>query len=275
MAAMIDLASEPDAASRPAEQDGAGLPRRGARQPTPLRRRRPGVGRAAMRLLFRLAVVLSLTALAWGGYEYWLAMQPPPAPEISGVVEADEVVVSSEIAGRIVTLTVAEGQRVAAGAELGRLDDARLKLQMSMVDVATQRQLALEADRYVLRAPRPGQVTRLVARVGEMTMPGQPVLVIADLAEVKANLYVPVRKLGTVRVGQVVTLTADPYPGRTFPAVVTSVNPKAEYTPRNVQSQRDRLNLVFGVTVRIANPDGALLPGLPVQATIVADDPVD
>jgi HlyD family secretion protein len=230
--------------------------------------------RAAMRLLFRLVVGLCLAALAWVGYEYWLATQPPE-PEISGVVEADDVVVSSEIAGRIVTLTVAEGQRVAAGAELGRLDDARLKLQMSMVDVATQRQLALEADRYLLRAPRAGQVTRVVARVGEMTMPGQPVLVIADLAEVKANLYVPVRKLGSVRVGQVVALTADPYPGRTFSAVVTSVSPKAEYTPRNVQSQRDRLNLVFGVTVRIDNHDGALLPGLPVQAAIAANDAVD
>jgi len=106
-------------------------------------------------------------------------------------------------------------------------------------------------------------------------MPGQPVLVIADLAEVKANLYVPVRELGSVRVGQAVALTADPYPGRTFLGVVTSVNPKAEYTPRNVQSQRDRLNLVFVVKARIDNRDGALMPGLPVQAAIATDALVD
>lgn len=271
MAATIDLASEPDAASRPAHHDAVGLSRPPARQPDPRRRRPTGSVRAALRLVVRLAVGLLLAALAWGAYEYWLATQPPPGPEISGVVEADEVVVGSEVAGRIVTLTVTEGQRVAAGAELGRLDDSRLKLQMSLVDVATRRQLDLEADKYVLRAPRAGQVTRVVARVGELTMPGQPVLVIADLAEVKANLYVPVRKLSSVRVGQAVALTADPYPGRTFSGTITSVSPKAEYTPRNVQSQRDRLNLVFGVTVRIDNRDGALLPGLPVQATIGAD----
>jgi HlyD family secretion protein len=99
------------------------------------------------------------------------------------------------------------------------------------------------------------------------------VLVIADLSEVKANLYVPVRDLGSVRVGQAVALAADPYPGRTFSGVVTSVNPRAEYTPRNVQSQRDRLNLVFGVHGRIDNRDGALMPGLPVQATIFTDAP--
>jgi multidrug resistance efflux pump len=247
------------------------LPRRTVGQPGPRRRRAVGL----LHVVLKLAIGLALAALAWVAYEYWLATQLPPRPEISGVIEADEVVIGSEVAGRIVTLTVTEGQRVAAGAELGRLDDSRLKLQMSLVDVATRRQLDLEADKYVLRAPRAGQVTRVVARVGEMTMPGQPVLVIADLAEVKANLYVPVRNLSNVRVGQMVALTADPYPGRTFSGIIMSVNPKAEYTPRNVQSQRDRLNLVFGITVRIDNRDGALLPGLPVQATIIADAPVN
>jgi len=268
MAAKIERASDLAATPHPEPHSASALPRLTTRQTGPRRRRMAGLARAAIRWASRLAVGLLLAALAWAAYGYWLATQPPQAPEISGVVEADDVVVGAEIAGRIVALTVAEGQRVAAGTELGRLDDSRLRLQMSMVDVATQRQLALEADKYVLRAPRAGQVTRVVARAGELTMPGQPVLVIADLAELKANLYVPVRHLSSVRVGQTLALTADPFPGRTFTGTITSVNPKAEYTPRNVQSPRDRLNLVFGLTVRIDNRDGALLPGLPVQATI-------
>jgi multidrug resistance efflux pump len=271
MAATIDLASDPDVVLQPAQHDDGGSPRQIWQSPRQPRRRPTGLGHRILRQVGRLAAVVLLAVLAWMAYEYWLVTQPPAAPEISGVVEADDVVVGAEVAGRIVALTVAEGQRVAAGAELGRLDDSRLRLQMSMVDVATQRQLALEADKYVLRAPRAGQVTRVVARAGELTMPGQPVLVIADLAEVKANLYVPVRHLSSVRVGQTLALTADPYPGRTFSGTIMSVNPKAEYTPRNVQSARDRLNLVFGVTVRIDNRDGALLPGLPVQAIIAAD----
>jgi HlyD family secretion protein len=47
---------------------------------------------------------------------------------------------------------------------------------------------------------------------------------------------------------------------------VTSTNPRAEFTPRNVQTQRDRLNLVFGVQVRVDNPEMALKPGMPVDA---------
>lgn len=275
MVATIDPASALTEKPLPAQDDGGGLPRLVGRPPGQRRRRPGGLIRAALRLILRLAAGLALAALVWVGFGYWRAAHPPAAPATSGVIEADELVVSSEIAGRIMALTVVEGQRVAAGAELGRLDDARLKLQMSLVDVATRRQLDLEADKYVLRAPRSGQIARVVARIGEMTMPGQPVLVIADLAEVKANLYVPVRELGSVRVGQAVALTADPYPGRTFLGVVTSVNPKAEYTPRNVQSQRDRLNLVFVVKARIDNRDGALMPGLPVQAAIATDALVD
>lgn len=275
MAAKIERASDLAATPHPGPHSASALPRLTTRQTGPRRRRTAGLARAAIRWARRLAVGLLLAALAWAAHGYWLAMQPPPAPEISGVIEADDVVVGSEIAGRIVSLAVAEGQRVTAGAELGRLDDSRLRLQMSMVDVATQRQLALEADKYVLRAPRAGQVMRVVARAGELTLPGQPVLVITDLAEVKASLYVPVRYLSGVRIGQTVALTADPYPGRTFSGTITSVNPKAEYTPRGVQSQRDRLNLMFGVAVRIDNRDGALLPGLPVQASIVADAAVN
>jgi multidrug efflux pump subunit AcrA (membrane-fusion protein) len=271
MAATIDPASQPDMVVQPTHHDDGGSPRQILPQPRQPRRRATDLRHRVLRVAGRIAAGVMLVALAWIAYGYWLELQPPPAPEISGVIEAEDVVVGAEVSGRIMTLLVAEGQRVAAGAELGRLDDSRLKLQMSMVDVATQRQLALDADKYVLRAPRAGQVMRVVARAGELTMPGQPVLVIADLGEVKANLYVPVRHLSSVRVGQTLALTTDPFPGRIFSGTVTSINPKAEYTPRNVQSPRDRLNLVFGVTVRIDNRDGALLPGLPVQATIAAD----
>jgi HlyD family secretion protein len=68
-----------------------------------------------------------------------------------------------------------------------------------------------------------------------------------------------------VQVGQPVSVTADPFPGRTFPGTVSSLNSRAEFTPRNVQTQRDRLNLVFGVNLRVANPDRLLKPGMPVD----------
>jgi multidrug resistance efflux pump len=104
---------------------------------------------------------------------------------------------------------------------------------------------------------------------GEVVSPGQTVVSVDDLTSLKLTAYVFERDLGRVQVGQEVAVTADPFGARTFRGVVTSTNPRAEFTPRNVQTQADRLNLVFGVKVRVNNADGALKPGMPADATFI------
>lgn len=240
-------------------QPGAPVPRRPLRLP---RHRPPPQALALLGLL--------LIGLAWWGVEAWRAALPPGPLTASGTVEADEVLVGSEVAGRVVALHAEEGRSVSAGEALARLDDALVQLQLSQADPALRRQLELQAERYVLRAPLSGVVTRVLARPGEVVAPGQTVLAVADLSRLKLSLYVLERDLGRVRVGQRVELTADPFPGRVFVGTVASINPRAEFTPRNVQTQRDRLNLVFGVKVRVDNPDGALKPGMPVDAVFVS-----
>ena len=69
-------------------------------------------------------------------------------------------------------------------------------------------------------------------------------------------------------------VTADPFPSQTFHGMVTSINQRAEFTPRNIQTQRDRLNLVFGVKVQVDNPAYALKPGMPIDATFQLLDEV-
>jgi HlyD family secretion protein len=110
-------------------------------------------------------------------------------------------------------------------------------------------------------------VTRVPAHVGEVASAGQTVAAVADLNALDLTAYVLERDLGQVRVGQEVAVTADPFPGRAFYGVVTSTNQRAEFTPRNIQTQRDRLNLVFGVKIRVDNPNGELKPGMPADAT--------
>jgi HlyD family secretion protein len=141
-----------------------------------------------------------------------------------------------------------------------------IQLQLRQVDVPTQQQLVIQAEKYQLRSPISGIVTRVPMHTGEVVGAGQTVLAIADLSTLEMMAYVLERDLGRVRVGQSVAVSADPFPGRTFSGVVTSTNQRAEFTPRNVQTQRDRLNLVFGVKIRVANPDGELKPGMPADA---------
>ncbi|HMN30540.1 MAG TPA: efflux RND transporter periplasmic adaptor subunit, partial [Caldilineaceae bacterium] len=127
--------------------------------------------------------------------------------------------------------------------------------------------LDVQADQYILRSPISGVITNVPTHVGEVASPGETIATVADLSVLKLTAYVLERDLGQVRIGQEVSIAADPFPGRTFRGVVTATNPRAEFTPRNVQTKADRLNLVFGVRVLVDNPDGALKPGMPVDVT--------
>ena len=65
-----------------------------------------------------------------------------------------------------------------------------------------------------------------------------------------------------------VQVEVDSYPERVFLGRVVNIGSKAEFTPRNVQTMEDRVNLVFAVKVSIPNPDWALKPGMPADATL-------
>lgn len=188
----------------------------------------------------------------------------------SGTLEADETVVSARVTGAITSLPVREGEAVERGTVLVRIDDRTVQLQIRQApDAASRMVYELQAQDYVLRAPVGGVVTRVPAHEGEMAFPGQPLIAVSDLSRLDLTLYVRLADLDRVQVGQELRVTPDTDPGRVFRGVVTSVNQEAEFTPRNVQTRDDRLNLVFGVRATVDNTDGWLKPGMPVDATFV------
>jgi HlyD family secretion protein len=81
-------------------------------------------------------------------------------------------------------------------------------------------------------------------------------------------IYIPENRVGQVGVGQEAQVTVDSFPSQVFVGHVASIAGKAEFTPRNVQTQEERVNLVFAVKVSIPNPDLRLKPGIPADATI-------
>jgi multidrug resistance efflux pump len=123
-------------------------------------------------------------------------------------------------------------------------------------------------DHLTLEAPMDGNVSTRSAQEGETATPGKPLLTIANLDEVTLVIYIPENRIGQVNVGREVQVTVDSFPGRTFIGHVKSIAGEAEFTPRNVQTEEERVNLVFAVDVSIPNPDRALKPGMPADATI-------
>ena len=132
--------------------------------------------------------------------------------------------------------------------------------------------LAVVRDKLVVVAPIDGLVLERSIHEGELAAPGATLLTLGDLGEVTLTVYVPEDKLGHIFIGQQVKVQVDSFPGQTFLGNVIAIAHEAEFTPRNVQTQEERVNMVFAVEVNIPNSDHALRPGLPADAVIVTEE---
>ena len=119
-----------------------------------------------------------------------------------------------------------------------------------------------------LVAPRAGMVAIRALEPGEPVQPGSAILAITDVSEARTRFYLPNAELAAAAPGRTVRVVADAYPGQAFPGTITYVSPRAEFTPRNVQTREDRDRLVYAVEVRIPNADLRLRAGMPVEVAI-------
>jgi HlyD family secretion protein len=118
-----------------------------------------------------------------------------------------------------------------------------------------------------LTAASPGVVTQKLADAGELVSPGMPIVVLADLDNAWANLFVPEPLVPRVMLGQSATVFTDAG-GEGLPGTVTYISPKAEFTPRNVQTADERSRLVYRIKVSVDNRAGVLKQGMPVDAEL-------
>jgi len=114
-------------------------------------------------------------------------------------------------------------------------------------------------------------VLRKHVEPGEIIAPGTPAVTVADLRNIWLKIYVPEPQLGRVKLGQAAGITTDSYPGKVYRGRVTFINSEAEFTPKNVQTQEERVKLVFAVKITVDNPAQELKPGMPADAKIALD----
>jgi HlyD family secretion protein len=112
-----------------------------------------------------------------------------------------------------------------------------------------------------------GVVTQKLADVGETLAPRTPIVAIADLDHAWANVYIDEPVVPRVRVGQPATIFTDAG-GQGLAGTLTFISPKAEFTPRNVQTAEERSKLVYRLKITVDNRQGALKQGMPVEADI-------
>ena len=136
-----------------------------------------------------------------------------------------------------------------------------LRLAEAQADV-----LRTQKCKFALTSPVDGVVLNQALRAGEVAAAAATILTIADLSQATLIVYVPVNRIGQVRLGQQVQVTVDSFPDRTFSGRVTHVGDKPEFTPRNVATKEERLNTFYAVEISLPNADGLLKPGMPADA---------
>jgi HlyD family secretion protein len=145
------------------------------------------------------------------------------------------------------------------------LREARANLGMSRVNL----------DYTTLHAPSAGVITVRQAELGEVVVPGSPVVTLADLDHVWLRAYLPETDLGRIRWGQDATITTDTFLGKQYHGKVSFISSDAEFTPKSVQTYKERVTLVYRIKIDIDNPNHELKPGMPADAHIklIANNP--
>ncbi len=263
----------------------------------------------------------------------------------SGLLEADETIVSAETSGRILSLSFDEGTAVEAGDTLLVIDPSRLDLQFQSAEAGrkvaraqlesariqlakakeaeafatgerdrfarllqsgttTQKQLdqlefelaqatlsrktaaasisTIEAQISQIDAniatinrelkdcypvsPLGGIVTEKYVDEGELLRPGGAIAKISRLNSLWVKVYFPTGDFAQMKVGDTATISTESG-GETYAGQVVWTSEEAEFTPKNVQTEQSRANLVYAVKVRIDNTDGTLKIGMPVYVT--------
>ncbi len=144
------------------------------------------------------------------------------------------------------------GRLNAAGADIQRAEAALVNAQKTL-------------ENYTIYAPLTGRVLSKNLEAGEMALPGLSIVTLVDIQNPWVRVYIPEEDMGKVKYQGKVLVYVDAFPKREFPGTITEISEQAEFTPKNIQTKKERVNLVFGVKVSLENKEELLKPGMPAD----------
>lgn len=123
-----------------------------------------------------------------------------------------------------------------------------------------------------LASPINGVVLSDSVEPGEYVAPGTAIVTVADTSRVWLRAFVNETDLGRIKLGQAVDVSTDTFPGKTYRGTLVFIASEAEFTPKTVQTHKERVKLVFRVKIDLDNSLGALKPGMPADAVLGTRD---
>lgn len=210
---------------------------------------------------------------------HWEDVKDGPKPEDVAYYEA----LIAHNQGKLDDLELGPDPEDVALAE-ERVANAEAQLELAKSQTPTQEQLSvaqaqiataqadLEAaqvpvDLLMVTSPTDGVVMIRNIEPGEFISPGVTVMSVGQLGNLSVTVFIPENKYGQINLGDLALLTSDSFPDQTFDANVIRIADRAEYTPRNVQTQEERVTTVYAIELTVNNQQGQLKPGMTVDVS--------
>jgi len=157
-------------------------------------------------------------------------------------------------------------QLVKEGPRKEDIEDARAQVEQASASL----KLAETQFGYAeLQSPISGVVLVKSSEIGEVVNPGTSILTLADIENVWLKAYIPETELGRIKWGQEVQVTTDLRPEKVYKGRISFISSQAEFTPKQIQTEKERVTLVYRIKVDIPNPDRELKPGMPADGKIL------
>lgn len=225
--------------------------------------------------------------------------------KLSGQLEMKEIDASFKVSGQISKVFFTEGSSIKKGDLLMELDksdyDFGLKLtevqlnsakwSLKELETVTPKTDAIKAkieqaksgveaaNIQVQIAKKRVADTKLYSEInglilseyksaGELVQAGFPVMSIGDPSQIWLRAYVPELQSYLIKLGQKMTVNVDGINNKPFVGTISYISDQAEFTPKQIQTDTERVKLVYRVKIDVENPDGVLKPGMPADATL-------
>ena len=163
-----------------------------------------------------------------------------------------------------------------------QLDSAKAQLSLllsgSRPDQIAAAKATVEQSEAVLKAtesmmedtkilcPRDGTVLTKNIEPGEYIQAGASVATVADLSDMWIKVFIPTEDLPKIRLGQRVNFTVSG-DSTEYTGSIGEIASQGEFTPKTIQTKKERTNIVYAVKIKVNNENGILKPGMPADVT--------
>lgn len=158
-------------------------------------------------------------------------------------------------------------EKMKRGSRQEEISAARARRDQAKAAMAS---LQKKVNDCIVTSPIPGTIIKRFMEEGELVGTGMALYRISDYTVMNITIYVSEVDLPKLKLNQKAVIHIDSFDKKDFEGKVVFISSTAEFTPKNIQTKDERTKLVFGVRVKLPNPDNILKSGIPADVTLDA-----